>query len=126
MSLHDSLKDGIDVRALEGGPARDRFVYHASKGPNVHPPVEGFALHVFGTHVAGVPKIAPVWVNASPKTPDEVAISEAFVECISQQSEIEDLQRAIDADLYVRGLEIAMDDTALVRCLERVGDLSRD
>ena len=42
------------------------------------------------------------------------------------QAEIEDLDRAVGADLDVRGFEIAMDDAPLVRGFERVGDLFRD
>ena len=42
------------------------------------------------------------------------------------QTEVEHLHRAVRTDLDVRGLEIAMDDSLLVRRFEGLGDLSRD
>ena len=42
------------------------------------------------------------------------------------QAEVEHLHEAIGGDLDVGGLQIAMDDAALVRRLERLGDLPRD
>jgi hypothetical protein len=41
------------------------------------------------------------------------------------QTEIEHLHRTVGAQLDVRGLQVAMDDTVLVRGLERLGDLPR-
>ena len=43
-----------------------------------------------------------------------------------REAEVEHLHGAVGPDLDVRGLEIAMHDAALVRGLERVGDLPRD
>ena len=43
-----------------------------------------------------------------------------------RETEVEDLDRAVGRELDVRGFQIAMDDAALVRGFERVGDLSRD
>ncbi len=44
----------------------------------------------------------------------------------SREPEVEDLDRAVGADLDVRRLQIAMNHSLLVRRFERVGDLSRD
>ena len=43
-----------------------------------------------------------------------------------RETEVEHLHRAVVGDQDVRGLEIAMDDPALVCVLERLGDLRRD
>src|SRR5436190_18706322 len=43
-----------------------------------------------------------------------------------REAEVENLDRAVDPQLYVRGFQIAMDDTAVVRGFERLRDLPRD
>ena len=48
-----------------------------------------------------------------------------IVQCFGQ-SEIENFHRAVNADLDIRRLQIAMDDPLLVRCFEAVRDLPGD
>ena len=42
------------------------------------------------------------------------------------QPEVEDLHRPVVSNFDVRGFQIAMDDAAIVRRVERIGDLPRD
>ena len=43
-----------------------------------------------------------------------------------RQAEVENLDGAVVREHDIRGLEVAVHDAVLVRCLERVGDLPRD
>ena len=118
-------------QGLSGGVARERLsarehlVQHHAKCPDVGAPVGGFALGLFRRHVGRgaqdhVRLASSPWrASASPASSRERVFGECF-----RQSKIENLDRARRRDLNVRRLQVAMDDSLLMRRFQRFGDLA--
>ena len=113
--------------------AGQHLVEHDAERPDVRALVDGLArAPAPGLMYAAVPRIMPRRViagvghasaNSATRRADPIARVRLQRLC---QTEVEHLDRAVGADLDVRGLQIAMDDPLLVRGFERVGDLPRD
>ena len=87
----------------------------------------GLPFACSGDMYAAVPRITPACV-AMRLIVGELAMStRRAIACQRlRQTEIENLHRAVAGQFDVRGLQIAMDDAALVRVFERLGDLLGD
>ena len=119
------LGDGL---GLEQAPAGQHLVQHDAERPDVGAPIDGLPLRLLGRHVGGR---AENRAHLRRPRRERGRVGEVRARCAGGihrlgQTEIEDLHRAVGGDLDVRRLEIAMDDPALVRVLERLGDLLRD
>src|SRR5262249_33863518 len=119
--------DGIGER-LPGkrAPPGEHLVEHASEGPDVGAFVHRLATCLFGTHVgdgteehalarAGVGQCRRVGEVGGLIAGDDL-----------RQPEIEDLHDALGSDLDVGWLQIAMNESLLMRGVERVRNLLSD
>ena len=109
----------------ERRPPAERLIEDAAEGPDVGAAVEREAAQLLGAHVARRPEDnVPVAQRRRWRVGD-VAHARAVGEHL-RDAEVEDLHAALGRDLDVGRLQIAMDDAALVRRLERQRDLMDD
>jgi hypothetical protein len=119
-----------DLLVPERAVPRQHLVEDCAERPDVRAPVRGLSARLLGTHVRG-------------RTQDHSRLGHRRsgdgrrhrraasrgarplrIERLGQ-TEVENLDRAVGADLDVGGLQIPVDDPVLVRGLERLGDLPR-
>ena len=114
-----------DVLAFEGAFSGQHLVQHNPKRPDVGALVNGLAPGLLRGHVG----------RGAYDHPRRCALigqrGGVGVRCAGRghglgEAEVEDLDRAVGADLDVRGLEITMNDALLMRGFQRFRDLSRD
>ena len=110
--------DGFGNRSAgERAASGEQLEQHAPERPDVGPLVGRLSARLLRTHVGRRADDA-----ARHRDPGEIRrIFPGF-----RQTEVEDLDHAGRRDLDVRGLQVAMDDPALVRGVETVGNLPRD
>ena len=118
-----------DVLRLVAATSRQHLVQHDAEGPDIRAAINGPALRLLGRHVGGRAHDDAHLRRAGcerGRVHHVRRAAQVFGRERLRQAKIQHLHRAIVANLDVRGLEIAMDDAALVRELERLGDLARD
>lgn len=109
--LGEQRADGV---AAERACAHQHLEEHAAEGPDVRTAVEPLALDLLGRHVRGSAEDRAVR--------RERGVVLADVEVL-REPEVEHLHVAVGGELDVAGLQVAVDDAALVGALERGGDL---
>jgi hypothetical protein len=120
----DRVREG---RARERGPARQEFIKHAAKRPDVCPLVDHLPASLLRAHVGGRPEHHAVTRVADahggrPRQRWAGSIGGAHF----RQPEVEDFHSTRGRNLDIRGLQIAVDDSSFVRGVERIGNLPRD
>ena len=116
-----------DVVAREGLPARQQLVHHAAECPGIRAAVHALPRACSGDMYAAVPRITPVPArhvadgrgigNSLAIRPDVHRLG---------QPEIQHLDLSFCRELDVRRLQVAVDDSLLMRVLQRFGNLSAD
>ena len=127
--LHDRRERFGDVLTSEGPAGRNHFIEDAAERPDVGASSTARPLACSGDMYAAVPSSTPACVMAGDVSIgecDRIAVRAACRVQRLGQAEVEHLDDAVGRDLHVGRLEIAVDDAALVRRLERLGDLPRD
>ena len=115
---------------FKGAPPRDHLVEHDAKCPDVGAAIHRFAARLLRAHVSSGPHNHPAHrhcgrgdgrgVFGGTKVPPFWHAIDGFGE-----AEIQHFHGAVWPNLYVGGLEVAMDDGLFVRGFERLGDLPR-
>jgi len=108
--------------------ATDQFEEEHAERPDVRPFVHRFASRLFRRHVGNGPDDHPRrrrercdGGTGRSRGPTVGLVVDRF-----GKTEVEDLDLAVGCHANVRGLQIAVNDAALVRGLESLGDLSAD
>jgi hypothetical protein len=108
------------LRRNGGWPPSEHFVYHRAEGEEVGAGIDGLAVDLFGRHVArGADDDA-----GHRRVGKAVGTGERRLQL--RHAEVEDLDPAIRSDEGVLGLEIAVDDSAIVRGCEATRASKRD
>ena len=108
--------------------ARQHFVQHASKRPDVGPLVDRFATSLIRAHVCGGSK-NDAGASGSDRHSGrarQVGRAATVIGVDFREAEIEHLDDAARRGLDVGGFEIAVNDALPMRSVQCVGDLSRD
>ena len=106
---------------MEWPAARQHFVEHDAEGPDVGAFVHGLAARLLRSHVGGGAEDHAV---ARRRLLCRRTVRVALDDIVQPgQAEVQDLDPPIGRGLDVRRFEIAVDDAAVVRRLQRVGDL---
>ena len=118
-----------DILADKGPPTGEHLVQHGAKRPDSSPLVDRPALRLFGCHVGGGADDHPHLCRRRGQRDGwrfgqlSGGTRRRRLECL-RQTEVEHLDGPVVTDLDVGRLQIAVDNTRLMRSLERVGDLS--
>lgn len=113
----DGVGGGLGlVQAL----AREQFPHHNAEGPDVGALVRFFAPRLLGAHVRGCPE------DRSRRGRVRVFHGARLRQARFCQTKVEHLHVPVRLDLDVGRLQVAVDDSRLVRRLQRGRDLSRD
>jgi hypothetical protein len=110
--------------AFEGAPSAQHLVEHGSQSEDVRARIDGLAARLLGRHVADGAD-GHVGRRGAGVRRDRVGRDGRRRRRQRHDAEIEEFQAAVGAQKHVLGLEVAMDDAALVRGGERVGHLDR-
>ena len=116
------------VSPANAGRPVEALEQHAAERPDVGAPVDRRAARLLGAHVG---RGAEDHARAGSRRRvmvgefDEVGVEPASDRIALGEAEVEHLHRARGREHDVAGLEIAVDDAALVRRLDRRGDLDR-
>jgi len=97
--------------AAESPLARSHFVQHRAKREDVRLGRSAFSLRLFRRHV-----------SASPGDRSSRGLDPRVLLLKACQPKVDDLGGALRRDEYIGGLQIAVDDTGVVRCLQSRGD----
>lgn len=127
--LHDRRHHFRDGVACECLPAGQHLEEHDAERPDVGALVHGLAARLLGRHVGrGTENQTEVCGVRGERggVRDVRRRSRARRIHGLGKTEVEHFHRAVRPDLDVRRFQIAVDDAALVRGFERVGDLPRD
>ena len=134
LACDDRVERGGAVRAAERGLRRQHLEEDAPERPEIASFVEGTALHLLGAHVCGRAqhrtcighrRIDRRWRRWGIAVRFGIRYH-CWREDRFRQAEIEKLDGALLRHLDVGWFEIAMDDPALVRDLQRLCDLLRN
>ena len=129
-NVGDGLRHG--VAGVECALTREHLEQHAPERPDVGPPIDLFPFACSGDMYAAVPRITPCIVIAGDVSVGMLVTSirlkpdRHFGLDRLRESEVEDFDDAVRAELDVGGLEVAMDDALVVRGFEGFSDLARD
>ena len=108
----------------------EHLAEHDAEGPDVGAPVAGFPLACSGLMYGAVPMMNPACVIAGVVMVGDIerlrTVRPARRIHRFGQPEVQDLHRAVGSQLDVRRLQVAMDDSLLVRRFEGFSNLSRD
>ena len=122
----DHRCDHIDERlAPKRRPAGEHLIQHAAKRPDVRALIDRQSTRLLRTHVCGRPQD---YTGARP----DICYCRGIYRfgyprrADPSEPEVEHLHRAVGTYFDVRGFQITMDDSPLVRRFERLGDLLRD
>ena len=110
--MEHAVEDGRRIVPRPRALAGEHLVEHDPECPQVAARVDGIASHLLRRHV--------VWC------PEGVAGSRAVVASHLGDPEVYDLGHAIRGEDDVLGLDVAVNDSSLVRRAKPVGDLLRD
>ena len=108
--------------AWNGLVAREHLVEDGAERELVAPEVDGVAPRLLGRHVGDRPEDGPLLADGRERRRAGVARIAAR-DVVAGEAEVEDLDAAVLRQEDVLGLDVAVDDSLLVRGGETVGDL---
>ncbi len=130
LALQDGGQGVRDRLAAEGAAAAEHLVEDAAEGPDVGAAIGALAARLLGAHVGGG---AEEDAGAGALLGESGRMGEVGWRALAGlgrerlgEAEVEHLHRAVAGELDVGGLQVAVDDTALVGVLEGLGDLAGD
>ena len=109
---------------MKGAPARKHLVENRAKGKDVRTMIDRATLHLFGRHVADRSQYH-AWISVDAASWYFSLRLAAVRLCEFRNAEVENLYATIFGDEDVVGLEIAMNDSFLMRGRQTAGDLAR-
>jgi hypothetical protein len=125
-----SAEDVCPILAVECAAAREHLVQHAAERPDVAPLVGLVSLRLFGGHVGGRTENhadARHQGRRRHRFSCDVDVVAGGVRVRElREAEVQDFHGPVRPQLDVGRLQVAVDDSLVVRRLERLGDLFRD
>ena len=122
-AIQDAVKNQFPAVAVKRWCTSRHFVHHHPEGEQVGAGIQILRSHLLGRHVRDRSQRTPWTCQAGDRRHGRCGVISAATCTNLGQTEIENLRVAATGDEQIRRLDIAVDDSGVVRRLEGVGDL---